>query len=403
MMTVVLVASASAATARADVEAMNRTASLTYDAATRDAQSVAPDLVAARARANVASAGVGVARMWANPVAIVGTTSDAARFFSTVTVPLPIMRRASTIRAAESSADASAAELPLVRLDARLAAATAWCDLWLAERTMESAREGEARADRVRQSAARRFREGTAPQLDALRADAEYARSRAETLARADLVTASSAALAYWLGRDPAIVLQVEGSPPVRGDLPPLTTLLAKLETHPVLSRASARARAAASLVDVQRSQAWPMLGVQLGAALLDRQAPENNLSAALVLDVPIFNWNRPAITRAENDATRVAGESAAELARLRSMLVSAYASSAAASARADAAVKEVLPAAQTAADATRDAYQIGAVDLSAVLVAEKTLADARQAAVEAVAERGRALARLDHATGGAT
>lgn len=380
---------------------MNRAASLTYVAATRDAETVAPDLVAARARTNVANAGIGVARMWANPVATVGTTSDAARFFSTVTVPLPIMRRTSAIRAAESSAEASAAELPLVRLDARLAAATAWCDLWLAERTMASAREGEARADRVRQAAARRFREGTAPELDALRADAEYARGRAEALARAELVAASYATLAYWLGRDPAIVLHVEGTPPERGDLPPLTTLIARLEAHPVLSRASAQARAAASLVDVQRSQRWPMLGVQLGASLLDRQAPENNLSAALVLDVPVLNWNRPAIARAENDAARVAGEAAAERARLRSMLVSAYASSAAASARADAAVKEALPAAQTAADATRDAYQIGAVDLSAVLVAEKTLADARQTAFEAVAERGRALARLEHAAGG--
>lgn len=388
--------------ARADVESMHRDAALTYLIVTREAEAAAPDLAAARARASVATAGVGVARMFGNPVATVGTTTDAARFFSTVTIPLPVTRRASVIRAAESSADASASELPLVRLDARLAAATAWCDLWLAERTMDAAREGEARADRIRQAASRRSHEGTAPPLDAIRADAEYARSRAEVIARAELVTASSSTLAYWLGRDPSIGLHVRGLPPARPDLPALTTLLARLGSHPALARASARARAAKSVVDVQRGLAWPMFGVQLGAALADRQLPENNLSAALVFDVPVFNWNAPAVTRAENDAARVAGESAAELARLRSTLVSAYASAKAASARADAAANEVLPAAEIAGDATRDAYRIGAVDLSAVLVAEKSLADARLAAFEAVAERGRALARLEHALGGA-
>jgi hypothetical protein len=42
--------------------------------------------------------------------------------------------------------------------------------------------------------------------------------------------------------------------------------------------------------------------------------------------------------------------------------------------ARADAAEKEVLPAAQVAADSTRDAYETGALDLSAVLIAERAL-----------------------------
>jgi outer membrane protein TolC len=324
-----------------------------------------------------------------------------AIFFSSVTVPLPVVQRGSEIHAAESSAEAAQAELPLLRLDARLGAANTWCDLWLAERILDLARSSEARAARVRDAAEQRLREGTAPRLDTARANAEHARSRAEVMARAALVGDSSSALAFWLGRDPAAPLHVTGGPPEANALPPLTVLLARLESHPLLARATARARAASSLVEVQKKRAWPTLGVQLGASLWGRTAPENNLSAGLVFDLPAFNWNRPGVVRAENGVVQVAAESNAAVARLRSELVSAHASLTASSARADAAEHEVLPASQLAADLTRDAYETGAVDLSAVLVAEKTLADARLSAFDAAAQRGRALARLEHALGG--
>lgn len=93
---------------------------LEYGAAARAAETLAPALPAGQARANVAAAGVGVARIFANPLGSVGTTTGGARFFSTLTVPLPITRRGSAIRAAESTATAAAAEIPLLRLDARL-------------------------------------------------------------------------------------------------------------------------------------------------------------------------------------------------------------------------------------------------------------------------------------------
>jgi outer membrane protein TolC len=288
-----------------------------------------------------------------------------------------------------------------LRIDAKLAAANAWCDLWLAERTLDVARGTESRAGRVLTAADQRFRDGSAPRLDAARANAEHARTRAEVLARAELVADSSASLAYWLGRDPSVVLHVSGSPPDAQGLPPASALFARLESHPLFAKTAARGRAASALVDVQRGQRWPSFGVQLGASLWDREAPENDLSASLIFDVPVFNWNGPAVSQAESGVVQVAAESNAATARLRADLVSAYAALRAAVARADVAEKEVLPASQMAADLTADAYQIGAIDLSAVLVAEKTLADAKQASFDAIAQRGRAVAALEHAIGG--
>jgi outer membrane protein TolC len=299
--------------------------SLTYGIAIRDAQAMAPDLTASRARAAVAQAGVSVARIWANAVATAGSTRSGVRFYSTLTVPLPIARRGSAIRAAESFAEAGTAELRVLRLDAKLASAYAWCDLWLAEKTLELARYSEARAARISAAADQRFREGTAPQLDAVRARAEHARSRAEVLASTELVADPSATLAYWLGRDPAVTLHATGAPSDAEGLPAVAPLMARLESHPVLARVGARTRAAMSVVDVQESQAWPNLGVQLGAELgaPAGQNPTNNLTAALVVHLPIFNWNRPGIAWAERGVVQVTSESAAEIARLRSELVS--------------------------------------------------------------------------------
>lgn len=397
---IVTLAVCSAGSARL-AHAQDATAGLAYGAATRDATAIAPDLAAGRARAGVAAASVGVAKIFANPIGAVGTTTDGPRFFSNLTVPLPITRRGSAIRAAESSSAAAASELPLLRLDARLAAANAWCDLWLAERNLDVARENEVRSAKVFAAADQRFRDGSAPRLDAARAKAEHARSRAEVLARAELVGDSSSALAYWLGRDPTVVLHVAGMPPDAPALPPMQALVTRLESHPLFARAAARTRLATAMVSVQKDQAWPAFGVQLGATLFDNNAPQNNFSGGLVFDVPVFNWNRPAVTQAENGVVQVAAESNQAAARLRSDVVSAYAAVKAAIARADAAEKEVLPASQIAADLTADAYQIGAIDLSSLLVAEKTLADAKQAAFDAVAQRGRALAALEHALGG--
>lgn len=373
---------------------------IVYGAAIRNAEAVAPDLAAVRARADVAAAGVGVAKIFTNPVGSLGTTTDGARFVSALTVPLPVTRRSSSIRAAESTAAASAAEVPLLQLDARLAAANAWCDLWLAERTLEVARDSEVRASRLSSAAEQRYLDGSGSRLDAARAKAESARSHAEVLARQELVASASATLAYWLGKEPAALIRASGAPPDAKNVQTVPVLMARLEAHPQFARAAARARAATAALDVQKSQAWPTFGVQLGATLWDRQAPENNFSAGLVFDVPVFNVNGPAVAQAEKHVGEVGAESNAAIARLRSDLVAAYASLKATMARAEALEREVVPASQVAADLSTDAYRTGAIDLSEVLLAEKALADAKQAAFDAVAQRGRALAALERALG---
>ena len=374
---------------------------LPYSTVTRDAQVVAPDLASGRARSAVAASGVGVSRIVPNPVVAIGSSTNGPKIISSLTVPLPITRRASAIRAAESAAGVAAAEVPLLQIDARLAAANAWCDLWLSERTRDVAEETVARARRILAAAEERLRDGSGPRLDVVRATAEAARTRAELVARVELVADASSALSYWLGRDPTVLLHVTGTPPVAGTLAPLSELVARLEGHPLLARSAARTRAALATVALQKSQIWPSIGAQLGATLADSNLPKNNFSAGLVFDVPVFTWNRPAVAQAERGTVQVTAESDAAASRLRSDLVSAHAVLKAAVARADAAERDVLPASRLAADLTRDAYQTGAVDLSAVIVAEKALADAKLATFDALAQRGRAIAALEHALGG--
>lgn len=374
---------------------------LPYAAAVREAEAAAPTLRPTRARAGVAAEAVGVARMWTNPQATI-TTSTGNGYSGTVTIPLPITRYIGGIRAAESGAAAIAAEVPVMRLDARLSTALAWCDLWLAERSLAVTRETEARAVRVLEAAQQRLHEGTGPQLDVTRAAAERARTAAEVLAAESLVVQASATLTYWLGRDAARVLHTLGDPPNVASVPAYSLLVARLDDHAVFARSRARVRAAEAVVAMQRGLAWPRVGVQLGAQMLNPNPPPlNSYSAGVVFDVPIFNLNGPAVAQAERgvlaaeaDAVVFAAQARADLAAARAVLVGAMA-------RADAATVTVLPTAESAANLTRDAYATGAVDLTTVVAAEQALALAKQAAYVAVAQRGRALAMLERALGG--
>lgn len=374
---------------------------LTYPAVLHDAQTVAPSIALERARSSAVASSVGVAGMLVNPYATIGTTAQGARFYSTLTIPLPITRRSSAIEAAQSASTAAAAEVPVFQLDARLAAANAWSDLWLAERYLDLARDNAGRATTLHTVAKQRYDDGSGALLDEARASAEEARSRAEVKARTELIASASAALAYWLGRDPTVALHTNATPPSTTQLPSLSALMSRLPSHPVYARSAARKRAATAAVGAQRGRAWPSFGVQVGATLFDENAPMNNVSAAVMLDIPVFNQNGAAITQAERGVVQVAAESNAFAVRLQADLVSAYATLEAAIARAEASENEVLPTARRAADLTRDAYKIGAIDLSAVLVAERALADAKLAAFDAIAQRSRALAALEHALGG--
>jgi cobalt-zinc-cadmium efflux system outer membrane protein len=362
----------------------------------------APDLAVVEARLRAAAEAVPVAGLLANPRVTLGTTARSTRFSSSVFLALPLFgQRGAAIENAEAQRTTAVQEAAVTRGDVRLAVASAWVDLWLAEREAETAAETAARRQRLLAVAEEQLRAGSAPRLNVLRARAEARRSEAAAAASRRLVQTARARLAVWLGPAGTASLATRSSVPPPRAIPALAGLLARLEEHPVLRRALARESAARAAVAVEQRARWPLVGLEVGTGLFNRESPTHDAFVAVSFEVPLFHLRGPALAQAR--ALRVAAQLEVERVRveLRAKLAAAHAALQAAVTRERAQQSEVLPAAQKAAVLALEGYEAGALDLTSVLAVEQSLTEARLATWRAVAERVRAEATLTHAVGG--
>ena len=143
-----------------------------------------------------------------------------------------------------------------------------------------------------------------------------------------------------------------------------------------------------------------PNLTLELGADLWDPGLPRTNYRAMVGLEIPLFHFRGPNISRAESLATAARARAVTEDARLQADLKSAYVTFVAAGARVKALESGVVPASEKAASATEESYVLGRAALVAVLDAERALNEARIALLEARAATSNAWIEVEHLVG---
>jgi cobalt-zinc-cadmium efflux system outer membrane protein len=358
----------------------------------------APDVAVAAAQAAVARRDVGVAGILPNPRIGGGVTVDYAGVLD-LYVLLPIFGQLDTATdAARARARVADDAIEVARLDARLAVALAWTDLWLAEQNALLAHGDSERRGQLESAATARLDEGTVARIDVLRARADAARAAADASAAESARGGAAARLAGALGDDaPAVSIATSGDPLGASiDAAPLD-LDAMLETHPLARRALASSRAAEEATRHDHRSRWPRLGVQL-SDWIHRSNDSHDVRLMLTMDVPLFD--EPRIERSEAAREQAHVEEAATITRLRSAALAMHADLVAVADRCRAQSETVVPAAREAADLAREGYREGSVDLTTTLAAAQALADAERSLSGCLADRARAAARLDHAEG---
>ncbi len=360
----------------------------------------APQIIASVSRERLAESDVKVAGIVPNPRVTMGTSAASGVLVGSLYAALPVFgQRGTAIDAADSFVKVAALSVEVARLDARLAVTQAWIDLWLGASEQAAAERVAERRTRLHDAAQGRFEEGGGSRLDVLRADTELLRARGEASARRAETSAASARLALLLGIPPERSLQSVGDPPFARVIPTPAGCLQLVDTHPLARRANGSVQASEAVVRRERRARWPLLGVQLGTNLWKQYPPpRNDFSAALSAELPIFN--APLVARALAAKSTAQADDALVLTELRAGLLSVRSLYIAAERRQRSAEIEVLPIAREAAELAAEAYRSGALDLTATLLAEQSLADASIAAVRARADRGRAYAMLEHAAG---
>lgn len=161
-----------------------------------------------------------------------------------------------------------------------------------------------------------------------------------------------------------------EGTP---SDPPPVESLLARLDEHPLLRQWERGQALADANVELAASSAWPDVTVSVGYRRL-MEVDEDAMVASFAVPLPLFDLNRSG-TEAARYAVHVAREQrAAARLVLRRQMLEVYGQVSAAQDSLEIIDRDVLPLAQKTYDDTLAGYRIGRFDYLELLESQRSL-----------------------------
>jgi cobalt-zinc-cadmium efflux system outer membrane protein len=401
-----VIAAALCATQLAAQDAPPTTAPLTLEEALAAARKTSPALEAASADLRASSAARTVAGLRPNPSLQVETENvtgsgpyrgfDSAE--TTVGLALPIElggKRSARIGVAEAQGTRARVEAAIAEADVTLRVTQAYIAAVAAERRLSIAREQARIAAETFRAASMRVTAGRASPIeqqraDVLRINAEASAARAEREATVDRDT-----LARLIGRPVAAGLDLAWFDRIDGYGPSART---NADGTLALAAADAEVTTADAQVRLARSQRIPDVTLSAGAR---RLAATNDTAAVFGLSVPLPLFNNGSASVAQARAERDRADARRRMVRVDAEQAIAAAEAGVTNAAADArnAAGPALAAAIETARIARIGYREGKFGQLDLLDAERTLAETRAAAIDALAAWHDARARLQRLT----
>lgn len=380
----------------------------TLDQAVLAAGGAAPSNAAAAAGVEAAQAGRSVAGLRPNPtfqgqienVVGSGPYRGVRSAETTVGVAIPIeLGGKRSARVAVATAQVSRAELQaaIAAADIRVQVTQLYVEAVAAERRLTTARDQARIAAEVLRGAGVRVQAGRASPLEQQRADVAriYAEANVERLTR--LAEAAKTNLVRRIGR------------PIDGPLDaglldrlPAPTFgpVAPQRADGTLTLAAADADLAIADAGIQLARANRVPDINVGPALRRLEATNETAAVfAISIPIPVFNNGRAAIAQATAERTRAEAVRRVTTLDVEQAITDAEAEAANAATSARAAAGPALAAAQEAARIARIGYREGKFGQLDLLDAERTLAETRVTAIDALANYQNARARLERLT----
>ncbi|WP_395337494.1 TolC family protein [Novosphingobium sp. BL-8H] len=402
---------ATSCAAVAQAQHMTSTASstpiLTLDQAVAAAGGSSPATDAGRAGIEAARAARAVAALRPNPSVqsqienLAGSGQyrgfDSAE--TTVSFAIPIElggKRSARIAVADGQADRAELSAAITQADIRLQVTQLYIEAAAAQRRLLTARDQSRIAGDVAQAARVRVQAGRASPIEEQRADvarinAEAGVERAARLAKAAQVNLArrigtplhGAIDAQWLDRLPnAAGPEIDAS------------------ADSTLAMAAARADLAVADAQVRlvRSQRVPDLNAGPGLRRLS-QTNDTALVFSISMPIPLFNSGRAAVAQASAERAQAEAQTRMTALDVEQAITNARADADNAAVTARAATGPALAAAQEAARIARIGYREGKFGQLDLLDAERTLAETRLAAIDALVAYQNARAQLERLT----
>jgi cobalt-zinc-cadmium efflux system outer membrane protein len=380
---------------------------LTLDQAVAAAGGSAPAVEAAEAGIVAAQAARTVAGLRPNPqlqtqvenIVGSGPYGGFSQAETTVGLNIPIEmggKRSARIAVADAQTGRALLTAAIVRADIRLQVTQLYVDAIAAERRLATARDQLRIAQDALSAARVRVETGRASPIEEQRADVARLNAEAGLQRARRLADATRSNLARRIGR-PAIgpldAAALDRLPPAIYGPSPVTG-----EGTLALAAASADVAIADAGVRLARSQRAP--DITVGPAV--RRLESTNDSAAvfsLSIPIPLFNSGKAALAQADAERTRTEAQRRMTALDVEQAIGNAQAEADNAATTARNASGPALAAAQEAARIARIGYREGKFGQLDLLDAERTLADTRIAAIDALAVYQNARAQLERLT----
>ncbi|WP_374412902.1 TolC family protein [Novosphingobium colocasiae] len=379
----------------------------TVDRALELAGVVSPALEAASADVRAAEAGRRVAGLRPNPTITVeaenvagsGQYRGTQSLEATTSLALPLElggKRSARIAVADARTDRATIQAAIAKADLRLSVIRAYAEAASAERRLVIARDQALIAGEGLRAARVRVQAGRASPFEAERANVALVNAEAALVREERAVEVSRFTLSRIIGQPFAGPLDAnwfDYVPATHGPLRPIDSTGTLM-----MAAANADFASADASVRLARSQRIPDLTLGAGA----RRFEQTNDTAAifsLSIPIPLFNNGRAALSQAT--AERQSADARRRLTAIDVDRAVAWAQAEAANAATNAAAASgpALAAAEEAARIARIGYREGKFGQLDLLDAERTLAQTRAAAVDALLSYHIAQAQLERLT----
>jgi cobalt-zinc-cadmium efflux system outer membrane protein len=408
----ILVAASSASAAQAQEgpipSAPSPSIGLSLDEAVAAAGGSAPAVDAATASIRAAQAAQDVAGLRPNPSVqgqvenIVGSGSfrGVSSAETTVGVSIPIeLGGKRSARVAVAGAQVSRAQLQaaIAAADIRVQVTQLYVEAVAAERRLATARDQARLAAEVLRGAGVRVRAGRASPLEQQRADVARINADANVERLMRLADAARINLARRIGRPIDGALDTG----LLDRLPAATWgLVEPTRAEGTLALAAADADLAIADAGIRLARANRVPDINVGPALRRLEATNDTAAVfSISIPIPVFNNGRAAVAQATAERSRAEAVRRVTALDVEQAITDAEAEAANAATSARAAAGPALAAAQEASRIARIGYREGKFGQLDLLDAERTLAETRVAAIDALASYQNARARLERLT----
>lgn len=369
---------------------------LTLDKAIELALSTNPELRVAAQNIAIADGARIQAGLWRNPELSL-SSEGAQRTNRTQTVQINQLlelggKRSARIVVADLDRTLAVSDVRISTVKLRASVTAAYFEALTAQERVELTQGSLELARKVSTAASRRVAAGKISPVEATRSNVAVASARLELIqATADLAIAKLRLASTW--GDTSTLVQPLMQPEVNlRALPRLDFLQTQMDAGPQLQRVCNQILREEAQVRFERAQRVPDVTFTLGSSY---ESGRSQTVIGLAVPLPIFDRNQGNLLSALRRVDQAKAQLDADKQQLNLALAEAYQRAEVAQAQIDTMRSEVLPAAQSALNATVTGFELGKFNFLDVLDAQRTFFQARAQYLSALSDHYRSIADI--------